>query len=222
MPGGGAAPRYRGEFVYGRSYLNGPDARVIHDDILLVARFDRARTADGSGWRRDAFMSAQTVFHANPEVQAFAFSVSYSRLALDMAKFSEALSQEREELFRRMVFNCCVSNTDDHERNHGFLAGDLPGSYRLSPAYDIVPRRHATRRREHALVIGVEGFVASRKNVLSRCETFGLMPERAREILEAIEATVQAGWRASLLAEGLSEREVGDWALCFTPLPEAG
>lgn len=202
--------------------IRSADARVVHDDILLVARFDRARAADGSGWRRDAFISAQTVFDANAEVQAYAFSGSYSRLALEMAKFSEALAQDREELYRRMVFNCCISNTDDHERNHGFLAGDLPGSYRLSPAYDIVPRKHATRRREHALLLGVEGFVASRRNLLSRCEAFGLMPAQAREILDGIEATVQGGWQASLLAEGLNERETRDWSSCFTPLPETG
>jgi serine/threonine-protein kinase HipA len=136
---------------------------VVHDgDILLVERFDRALAADGQGWRREAFLSAQTIFHANPAVQAYAFSGSYSRLSLEMARFCDELSNEREQLFRRLVFNCCISNTDDHERNHGFLASDQPGRYLLSPAYDMVPRRHATQRREHALGIGRDGFVARR------------------------------------------------------------
>ncbi len=196
------------------------NAQVVHDDILLVERFDRARSADG-GWRRDAFLSAQTVCHANVEVQAYAFSGSYPRLALEMAKFSEALAQDREELYRRMVFNCCISNTDDHERNHGFLAGDAPGRFRLSPAYDMVPRRHATVRREHALAIGADGFVATRRNLLSECATFGLQAAQAKAIVDEVEATVRAGWARTLRDEGLREDQVQAWSTCFQPLPDS-
>lgn len=193
-------------------------AQVVQQDILLVQRFDRARSADG-GWRRDAFLSAQTVFHGNVEVQAYAYS--YARLALEMAKFSETLAADREELYRRMVFNCCISNTDDHERNHGFLAADMPGRYRLSPAYDMVPRKHATVRREHALVIGADGYVATRRNLLSECASFGLRQAQAQAIVDEIEAAVQARWARALLDEGLSEEQAQDWAACFRPLPEA-
>jgi serine/threonine-protein kinase HipA len=198
--------------------IRAANARVVQDDILLVERFDRTRSAEG-GWRRDAFMSAQTVFHANVEVQAYAFSGSYSRLALEMSKFSEALIVDREELFRRMVFNCCISNTDDHERNHGFLAGDTPGRFRLSPAYDMVPRKHTTQRREHALAIGSEGFVATRRNLLSECATFGLTSAQAKAIVDDIEAIVQAGWQGALLAQGLSEEQAQAWRTCFRSLP---
>jgi serine/threonine-protein kinase HipA len=200
--------------------IHAANAQVVHEDVLLVERFDRARSADG-GWRRDAFLSAQTVFHANVEVQAYAFSGSYSRLALEMARFSEALAADREELYRRMAFNCCISNTDDHERNHGFLAGDTPGRYRLAPAYDMVPRRHATSRREHALAIGADGFIATRRNLLSDCTTFGLQQAQAKAIVDEVEATVQAGWKRALLEEGLSEEQAQDWATCFRPLPDA-
>lgn len=194
-------------------------AQVVHEDVLLVERFDR--TLSGNvGWRRDAFLSAQTVFHANVEVQGYAFSGSYSRLALEMARFSEALAEDREELYRRMVFNCCISNTDDHERNHGFLAGDTPGRYRLSPAYDMVPRKHATLRREHALAIGADGFIATRRNLLSDCTTFGLQQAQAKAIVDEVEATVQTGWKRALLEEGLSEEQTQDWATCFRPLPD--
>jgi serine/threonine-protein kinase HipA len=195
-------------------------AQVVHDDILLVERFDRARGIDGIGWRRDSFLSAQTVFHANAAVQAYSFSGSYSRLSLEMAKFSESLAEDREELYRRMVFNCCISNTDDHQRNHGFLAGDTPGQYRLSPAYDLVPRKHRTRRREHALAIGADGFVATRRNILSECRVFGLTPARAEKILDEIQATVLARWETVLRAEGLGAPEIQEWAVCFSPLPD--
>lgn len=85
--------------------IRSANARVVEGDILLVERFDRARGANGEGWRRDAFLSAQTIFHANVEVQRYAVSGSYARLAREMAKFSECLARDREELYRRMVFN---------------------------------------------------------------------------------------------------------------------
>lgn len=201
--------------------IRAANARVFDGDILLVERFDRARMADGSGWRRDGFLSAQTVFYANAAAQAYAFSGSYFRLAQEMAKFSEALADDREQLFRRMVFNCCISNTDDHERNHGFLAGDMPGHYTLSPAYDMVPRKHATRRREHALAIGQDGFVATRRNVLSDCAVFGLSPTRALALVDEVDATVQARWTQVLRDEGLSDEQLSDWAGCFSPLAQA-
>ncbi|WP_447639994.1 MULTISPECIES: HipA domain-containing protein [Chitinophagaceae] len=41
------------------------------------------------------------------------------------------------ELWRRIIFNICISNTDGHLRNHGFLLGDK--GWELSPAYDLNP-----------------------------------------------------------------------------------
>lgn len=196
-------------------------AKVVHDDVLLVERFDRAwvSRSDQAGWRRDAFLSAQTVFHTNPSVQAYSFSGSYPRLALDMVKFTEEPSSDRVELFRRMVFNCCISNTDDHERNHGFIASDTPGAYMLSPAYDMVPRRHGTARREHALSIGDEGFVPTRSNILSGAAAFGLGDGQAREILDEVQARVSEGWRSALSEQGVTEDQAAEWSLCFRPLP---
>jgi hypothetical protein len=42
-----------------------------------------------------------------------------------------------EQLFRRVLFNIRIHNTDDHLRNHGFFVGGQ--GIRLSPAYDINP-----------------------------------------------------------------------------------
>uniref|UniRef100_UPI0011B359A1 HipA domain-containing protein n=1 Tax=Vibrio cyclitrophicus TaxID=47951 RepID=UPI0011B359A1 len=47
-----------------------------------------------------------------------------------------------EQLWRRIVFNIMVSNSDDHLRNHGFILE--PTGWRLSPAYDFNPTLHAT------------------------------------------------------------------------------
>jgi len=51
------------------------------------------------------------------------------------------------ELFRRMVFNILLDNTDDHERNHVLLVNDAQ-TYELSPAFDVLPsaRRYSSTR----------------------------------------------------------------------------
>jgi serine/threonine-protein kinase HipA len=41
------------------------------------------------------------------------------------------------ELWKRIVFNICVKNTDDHLRNHGFMLGK--NGWKLSLAFDINP-----------------------------------------------------------------------------------
>ena len=205
-----------------RCGVNAASARAVHGDVLLVERFDRTlmQAADTQGWRRDSFLSAQTIFYSNAELQAYAVSGSYPRLALEMAKFSEELGPDREELYRRMVFNCCISNTDDHDRNHGFLAADTPGRYMLSPAYDMVPRRHNTRRREHAMGIGNDGFVATRRNLLSSAASFGLSNAEAEEILGLVQARVSENWKDAMFQQGLTEDQSREWSQCFVPLLE--
>jgi serine/threonine-protein kinase HipA len=47
------------------------------------------------------------------------------------------VNADLEELWKRIVFNICVKNTDDHLRNHGFLLGE--NGWKLSPAFDINP-----------------------------------------------------------------------------------
>ena len=42
-----------------------------------------------------------------------------------------------EELFRRVVFNICIGNHDDHFRNHGFILTEK--GWTLSPAFDMNP-----------------------------------------------------------------------------------
>lgn len=60
---------------------------------------------------------------------------------LDLAEFIQYsganIRQDLHQLWKRIVFNIAVSNTDDHLRNHGFVLGT--GGWKLSPAYDINP-----------------------------------------------------------------------------------
>jgi serine/threonine-protein kinase HipA len=98
--------------------------------VFVVERFDRA--ADG---RRIGYASASTLMEVAPST--YATDITYA----DLASKARAVGIEpcEEEIFARMLFNCFVGNTDDHLRNHGFVKG--AGRWRLSPLFDIEPRR---------------------------------------------------------------------------------
>jgi serine/threonine-protein kinase HipA len=60
---------------------------------------------------------------------------SYLDLVDLIERYGATVNEDLKELWRRIVFNICVNNTDDHLRNHGFLLSDQGWS--LSPAYDL-------------------------------------------------------------------------------------
>lgn len=97
----------------------------------LSQRFDRAENG-----QRIHFASAMTLLQKNDGDDAES-GVSY----LDLVDFIKAEcanpKEDLEQLFRRVLFSVCVSNTDDHLRNHGFLY--TREGWILSPAYDINP-----------------------------------------------------------------------------------
>jgi len=94
----------------------------------LTKRFDRIGTK-----RRIHFASAMTLLGQEDGAEG----VSYLDLAGFIIKNGADVKRDLEELWRRMVFNIVVKNTDDHLRNHGFLLGVKGWS--LAPAYDMNP-----------------------------------------------------------------------------------
>jgi serine/threonine-protein kinase HipA len=201
-----------------------PIDRLGDQDVaLLVRRFDRSQRPEDAGsgqWQRDGYVSARTILQSS-NAQSLSFTGSYSALARGLQRWSSHAQADRYSLFRRMVFNCCVSNTDDHERNHGFLADEeKPGSYRLSPAFDIVPRLHGTTRRYQALNIGDAGAEPSVANLVSSCDAFKISEGDARRIIDDVETAVQENWRRVLLEHDIERTAVDELARCFEPLPE--
>ena len=90
--------------------LQMPDSRYT---TFLTKRFDR--TKDG---RRVAFVSAMTLTQrADGDAGA-----SYLELVDLLQSRGADIQADCEQLFRRVVFNILIHNTDDHLRNHGFLS----------------------------------------------------------------------------------------------------
>jgi len=90
-------------------------------------------------------------------------------------------------LWRRIVFNILISNTDDHLRNHGFLYGG-PAGWRLAPAYDLNPVPVDIKPHVLSTAIDLDDGTASLKLALSVVDYFdwvrtkrgGAQPEWAR------------------------------------------
>jgi len=173
--------------------------------VYLIKRFDREHG------RRLPFMS--TFALSNLDLDELEGG-SYPAIATKMRRFVNHVQTDHHELFRRMAFNMFVRNEDDHLRNHGFV---YHGTWRLSPAYDIVPvpaRRKLPDRFNLALQVGEQGSVATIANLMSQCERFSLSQEKALLIVEEVEEAIQ-GWEQELIGAGVSrnDREAVRW--CF-------
>jgi len=191
---------------------------LVGDDCyaILVKRFDRERV-DG-GFARRGFASAHTVLRIKPESDLR--DKSYIKLSHELQRWvapTEALQQKRE-LWRRIVFNALVGNVDDHTKNHGLL--QYGNSWRLSPAFDIVPVLHPRRDRialsmSFAKIEGRMTAIVSSETLLNDCRLFGYEPEEARGELLGMAEIVASDWRASMLKAGMPTEEVERFAESF-------
>ncbi len=97
---------------------------------FFTKRFDREKH------ERIHFASAMTMT-GNNEGTIKSKPASY----LDIADFIQThganVDKNLHQLWRRIVFNIAISNTDDHLRNHGFILTEA--GWILSPAYDVNP-----------------------------------------------------------------------------------
>lgn len=172
-------------------------------DVLLVKRFDRERIE--SAYRRARMLSGLTLLRAGDSIRD-RDRWSYPLLAEELRRLSARPADDGAELFRRMAFNALISNSDDHPRNHAFIA--LDDRWRLSPAYDLTPTAPASlERRDLALTCGDQGRRASAANLLSQCGRFLLSPDAAAKTLDDMEAVVRARWYEIARREGVSERD---------------
>jgi serine/threonine-protein kinase HipA len=97
---------------------------------FFTKRFDR------DNGERIHFASAMTMT-ANNEDTIRDNPASYLDIAEFIQNYGVNIEENLHQLWRRIVFNIAISNTDDHLRNHGFILTDK--GWILSPAYDINP-----------------------------------------------------------------------------------
>jgi serine/threonine-protein kinase HipA len=113
---------------------------------------------------------------------------------------------DARELFRRMCFNALISNSDDHPRNHAFIAFDR--NWKLSPAYDLIPQPVVSQdRRDLAMECGRHGRFANAANILSEHPRFLLEREEAEKIVYGMQEQVEKTWARTAFQCGVSVKD---------------
>jgi serine/threonine-protein kinase HipA len=170
---------------------------------FLSKRFDR--TTEG---RRIHFSSAMTLLQRVDGDDANS-GVSYLDLVGFIKSNGSDVRWNLEELFRRVLFNVCVSNTDDHLRNHGFIWTDT--GWILSPAYDMNPNETGTGLK---LNIDEEDNSLDLDLVMRTAPYYLISDERARGICSEVQEAV-GQWRIVAKRYGLSGMEMERKAEAF-------
>ena len=165
-------------------------------DILLSKRFDR--TEDN---KRIHMASSLTVLGlADGDGQR------NGKGYLDIVDFiisggGNHIEANLEELYRRVAFNICIGNTDDHFRNHAFLLGK--DGWELSPAYDMNP----TNSMFQALLIDANTNESSLNHLYNAHELYMLDETTARGIIMDVTRNMKY-WESMAEDIGLPRREI--------------
>jgi serine/threonine-protein kinase HipA len=177
-------------------------------NALVVRRFDR------QGAQRFHCLSAGTALRAQ-SVQGLTPQLGYPQLAQLLRRAGVAEGDQylldMQELFRRMVFNILIDNTDDHEKNHALwvVAPQAQGKYRLTPAYDVLPTGSGQGVQE--FLVGTAQADSTLANAMSQCELFAYTPvQAAAQVLRVIEAV--NGWQKHFAHCGVSARDIASLA----------
>jgi serine/threonine-protein kinase HipA len=163
---------------------------------LLINRFDRRQ----NGFRVP-YMSVMTALGAVDHEE----DRSYLEIVDALRQLGGEPESDARQLWRRMVFNILVSNTDDHPRNHGLLLGSR--GWRLAPAFDMNPCPHDVGGGLHVLAINAEDHTGSLDIALSVANYFGLSSKDASAIAGEVGLAL-ASWREKALAHKIPKHEI--------------
>ena len=182
--------------------------RLVAANAVAIRRFDRV---DG---RRIHSISAGTAIRAATAAGAEP-EMGYPQLARILRRIGvtqgDAYLSDAQELFRRMVFNILVDNTDDHEKNHSLLVVNpsANGRLRLAPAYDVLPTNSGQGYQE--FICGAYGQESTLVNAMSQCDAFGLQPAQAAAQVVKVIGVVNT-WRSHFESIGVSKSDLDSMA----------
>ncbi len=181
--------------------------QVIHlagANALLIRRFDRERNRRIHSLSAGTAIRAATASGAEPEMGYPELARILRRVGITKDDINQ---RDARELFRRMVFNILVDNTDDHEKNHSLLVMNPSenGRLKLAPTYDVLPTNSGQGYQE--FICGAQGRESTLENAMSQCDAFGLLSaEAAAEVVAVIE--VVNTWQEHFAQTGVTERDI--------------
>lgn len=151
--------------------------KINRGHAILTLRFDRE--GDIAAERRIHYLSASAILNVPYESNGG----SYVELAQTLRRISINPAHDLNQLYRRMIFNLFIDNTDDHVKNHGVLhAGH--GQYKLAPAFDLVMQLTNTGYQELAITPGNNN--SNLKLAMDASTHFGISKKDAEFIIKSI------------------------------------
>ena len=188
--------------------LHVPEAKLEKFSNLgstyLVKRFDRILS------KRIHFASAMTLLGKTDGASA-ADGTSYLDIAAFIKSYGAQPKQDLIELWKRIVFNMAVSNTDDHLRNHAFIF--TKNGWRLSPLYDVNPVPYGD---ELSLNVDEEDNSINIDLVIQTAVRFGISETDATTYAKDILTIVKENWEKRATALGLSRRLIEEMRPAFS------
>ena len=175
---------------------------VAGKPVLLLRRFDR------EGARRIPFLSAMSMLGARDQEPR-----SYLEMVDALRQHGASPKKDIEALWRRLVFNILISNTDNHLRNHGFLYEGQTG-WRLSPAYDLNPMPIDLKPRVLSTMITEDDSTASLGLAMEVAGYFDLNFSKAKTIAAEVAQSV-SNWRKEAARQRLGKTEIDRMATAF-------
>jgi len=178
--------------------------RLADANAVAVRRFDREQGQRIHSISAGTAIRAATASGNEPEMGYPELARILRRIGITQDDLNQ---RDARELFRRMVFNILVDNTDDHEKNHSLLVANPFGNGRLqlAPAYDVLPTNSGQGYQE--FVCGADGREATLENAMSQCDAFGLLPAVAAAEVAAVIDIVNT-WQEHFAHAGVSERDI--------------
>ena len=170
--------------------------RLTHGHAIAIKRFDRNR-----GLRVHS-LSASVALRAAGE--RFGYPELAQLLRRRGVTEGDTYVGHMRELFRRMVFNILIDNTDDHEKNHALLMTDAQ-QYELSPAYDVLPSGQALGYQQ--MRVGEAEADATIDNALSMSRMFSLDKDAAVKEARKV-ARVIDGWQEHFRKIGVTRNDI--------------
>lgn len=162
---------------------------------LISKRFDR-----GEGEKRIHFASAMTLLGLRDGDNA-ANGYGYIDIVDFIIRHCTDVEQNLRELYRRVAFNICIGNSDDHFRNHGFLL--TAKGWTLSPAYDMNP----TLNTHQSLLINSFSDASDLMLLRDSSDEYMLNQEESQIIISEVCEALK-GWQEVATRLGISKREI--------------
>lgn len=171
---------------------------------LISQRFDRTKSG-----KRIHFASAMTLLGLHDGDNA-TNGHGYLDIVDFIIRYGADVDNNLRELYRRVAFNICIGNSDDHFRNHGFLL--TPKGWTLSPAYDLNP----TLSRHQSLLITATSNEADLSLLGDASEEYMLSRPIADSIISEV-CNALKDWQTLASQLGVPKREIASFADRWAP-----